>query len=204
MFSTKSRYINVLLIILSITIVFSSFNTSAHPASDMNVSYDLENQTLDVSITHYVSDSQSHFIENITIRKNDKIIDIKLYSSQPTNSSFVYTYDVNASKGDKIEVFSDCNLGGSLTEQITIDSKDASTDDQQLTIQDITYYSLLGIPFIVYLGLVTLIFFIIAAALPILKQKKIAKISVKWHIRLAYIAIILAIIHGILGFLIYI
>lgn len=65
--------------------------------------------------------------------------------------------------------------------------------------QEITYFLIFGIPFIVYLGIVTIIMFIITALLALLKKKGKIKISIKWHYRLAYISIILALIHGILG-----
>lgn len=65
--------------------------------------------------------------------------------------------------------------------------------------QEITYFLIFGIPFIVYLGIVTVIIFIITALLALLKRKGKIKISIKWHYRLAYISIILALIHGILG-----
>jgi hypothetical protein len=65
--------------------------------------------------------------------------------------------------------------------------------------QEITYFLIFGIPFIVYLGIVTIIMFIITALLALLKKKVKIKISIKWHYRLAYISIILALIHGILG-----
>jgi dolichyl-phosphate-mannose--protein O-mannosyl transferase len=65
--------------------------------------------------------------------------------------------------------------------------------------QEITYFLIFGIPFIVYLGIVTVIIFIITALLALLKRKGKIKISIEWHYRLAYISIILALIHGILG-----
>jgi hypothetical protein len=65
--------------------------------------------------------------------------------------------------------------------------------------QEITYYLIFGIPFIVYLGVVTIFMFIITASLALLKRKGKIKISINWHYRLAYISIILGLIHGFLG-----
>lgn len=66
-------------------------------------------------------------------------------------------------------------------------------------LQEITYYLIFGIPFIVYLGVVTIFMFIITALLTLLKRRGKIKISINWHYRLAYISIIMALIHGFLG-----
>ena len=66
-------------------------------------------------------------------------------------------------------------------------------------LQDITYYLIFGIPFIVYLGIITILMFVITALFAILKRKGKTKISIQWHFRLAILSIILGIIHGILG-----
>jgi uncharacterized membrane protein len=65
--------------------------------------------------------------------------------------------------------------------------------------QEITYHLIYGIPFIVYLGIVTIIMFIITALLAFLKRKGRIKMSINWHYRLAIISIVLGLIHGILG-----
>jgi hypothetical protein len=70
--------------------------------------------------------------------------------------------------------------------------------------QEITYYMFFGIPFIVYLGIVTIFMFILTAILALLKRKGKLKYSIQWHYRLAYISIILGIIHSVLGISIYI
>ncbi len=71
-------------------------------------------------------------------------------------------------------------------------------------LQDISYFYILGIPFIVYLGIITIGFFLITALLAILKRKNRIKLSVQWHYRLAFLSIVLGIFHSILGVLIYI
>ena len=68
---------------------------------------------------------------------------------------------------------------------------------------DITYYLIFGLPFIVYLGIITILVFLITALIALLKRKGKIKISINWHYRLAYISIVLGITHGILGILAY-
>jgi len=198
----KINYSIVLLICFLFLDILFAFNVSAHPASNMELSYDYDNQKLEVLITHNVGDPETHYIDNITIKKNGDIYKIYEYTSQPTDSSFSYTYNVNTSSGDEIEVYTHCNKGGELTKKLTVSTTSESKTEDSLTVQDIVYYSIFGIPFIVHIGIFTLLIFIATATLPLLKKWDI-NIHVKWHIRLAILAIILGIIHGFLGILIY-
>ena len=66
-------------------------------------------------------------------------------------------------------------------------------------LQEITYYLIFGIPFIVYLGIITILMFMLTALLAVLKQKGKMKFSIQWHHRMAYLSILLGVIHGILG-----
>jgi hypothetical protein len=65
--------------------------------------------------------------------------------------------------------------------------------------EQLTYFLIFGLPFIVYLGIITIIFFIFTALIAILRKRNKLKISIKWHFRLAYVSIILALIHSVLG-----
>lgn len=70
-------------------------------------------------------------------------------------------------------------------------------------LQEITYYLIFGIPFVVYLGIITIVIFVLTALLALLKRKGKIKISIQWHYRLAFLSIILGIIHGFLGVIAY-
>jgi dolichyl-phosphate-mannose--protein O-mannosyl transferase len=69
--------------------------------------------------------------------------------------------------------------------------------------QEISYYLIFGMPFILYLGIITIVMFTITALIAILKRRNKLKIAIKWHFRLAYISIALALIHGFLGIMAY-
>jgi len=69
--------------------------------------------------------------------------------------------------------------------------------------QEITYYLIFGIPLIVYLGIFTIFMFILTALFAFLKRKGKIKYPIVLHYRLAYISILLAIIHGLLGIIAY-
>ena len=70
-------------------------------------------------------------------------------------------------------------------------------------LEEISYYMVLGIPLIVYGGILTLLSFIATAAIPIMNQKGINKIPMVWHFRMAKLSILLALVHGSLGIMAY-
>jgi len=70
-------------------------------------------------------------------------------------------------------------------------------------LQNITYFLIFGKPLIMYLGIITLLSFLATATIGVLIIKGIGKIPFKLHMTMALISIVLAIIHGVLGILIY-
>ena len=69
--------------------------------------------------------------------------------------------------------------------------------------QEITYYLIFGKPLIMYLGILTLIAFLITASIAVMNMKGIRTIPFRWHPRCAGAAILLALVHGALGILAY-
>ena len=65
--------------------------------------------------------------------------------------------------------------------------------------QEITFYLIGGIPFIVYLGIVTFLLFSITGMIAILRRRGKTKLSVQWHFRLAYLSLAFGAFHLILG-----
>ena len=107
-----SRYAAIFLFMCFCTALFVS--VSAHPPSDMVLSYDTDSQTLTVTLVHNVSDPFTHYVYRIEIKKNGTVYTVEEFIDQPTDSKFRYTFSVAAVKGDTIEVTADCNLGGSI------------------------------------------------------------------------------------------
>ncbi len=70
-------------------------------------------------------------------------------------------------------------------------------------LEEISYFLILEIPIIIWLGIVTLFSLLFTASISILNKKNINKIPLKWHSRMAIVSIILAIIHGMLAVLAY-
>lgn len=70
-------------------------------------------------------------------------------------------------------------------------------------LENITYFLIFGKPLIMYSGILTLLSFLITALIGLLIIKGIGKIPFKLHWVMAITSIILALIHGTLGILIY-
>ncbi|MHA1112627.1 MAG: hypothetical protein ACTSRE_16150 [Promethearchaeota archaeon] len=95
--------------------------TRANSPSNMVLTYEASTATLNVTITHNVADESSHFIESVTIKVNDSIVETQTYTSQPTTSTFLYQYtNINATTGDVITVIAVCNISGQIEKSLTI------------------------------------------------------------------------------------
>jgi hypothetical protein len=70
-------------------------------------------------------------------------------------------------------------------------------------LQNITYFLIFGKPLIMYLGIITFLSFLMTALLGALIIKSGGKIPFNWHMNMAKLSILLAIIHAVLGILLY-
>jgi hypothetical protein len=70
-------------------------------------------------------------------------------------------------------------------------------------LRNIALLPILGKPFIIYLGIITLISFLFTASISILNKRGVRYVPFKWHPRMAKISIALAIIHGLIAMSIY-
>jgi hypothetical protein len=68
---------------------------------------------------------------------------------------------------------------------------------------EITYFPIFGKPFIMYLGILTLLAILITASVAVMNKKGIRIIPFRWHPVCAGCAILLALVHGLLGMLAY-
>lgn len=71
-------------------------------------------------------------------------------------------------------------------------------------LQEISYYLIAGIPFVVYLGVLSFLLFLITGMIVFLRKKGKTKIPVQWHFWFAYLALLVGGIHFLLGILSYI
>lgn len=70
-------------------------------------------------------------------------------------------------------------------------------------LQDLAYVSFLGFPLIGYLGIFSYLSLVATAAVSILTRRKIVKIPMRYHFRLAYLTLTLATIHAIFALIVY-
>ena len=109
-----------------------SCTVTAHSPSNMSLSYDSTTKMLQVDITHFVSNPNTHYVNTVEVKIND-VIEIDQDYTNQSGSSFTYTYvNIEAVQSDIIEVTARCNQGGSITEQLTVSSDEVteeSTDD---------------------------------------------------------------------------
>lgn len=66
-------------------------------------------------------------------------------------------------------------------------------------LEYISYYTILGLPLITYLGIITLVLLLFTASISVLNAKGINYISFKWHPRFAKLTIVFALAHAFLG-----
>lgn len=131
------RHMTIALLFLTAISIFTQ-SVCAHAPSTMILTYDTETQDLQVTISHQVSSPTNHYIQSIEIKKNEQMYNISTYTEQPTTNSFSYTYKINATAGDVIEVYALCNQGGSKTAQYTVgqttNGNDTSTPGFELLL----------------------------------------------------------------------
>ncbi len=121
------RSISIILF-LSMTLSIMTYSVCAHSPATMTVTYNLETRDLQVTISHKVSSPTNHYIVKVEIKKNGELYNTSIYTNQPTNNTFSYSYKVNATANDVIDVYAFCNQGGSKTAQYEV-GKDNNGND---------------------------------------------------------------------------
>lgn len=91
----------------------------AHPPQDVQLAYNIQTQTLTVTITHKTPFA-FHYINSVVIKKNGMAISANNYDKQPDPATFSYTYQIPAGAGDSLEVTANCSLSGSKTASIDV------------------------------------------------------------------------------------
>ncbi|MBN1470220.1 MAG: hypothetical protein JW925_00440 [Syntrophaceae bacterium] len=115
-----SRFLLVVSLFALTIFCFSLQISYADAPQDVEIKYDSLTQTLTVTITHKSSFTGFHHIKTVEIKKNSSVVSTTNYDTQPKEVPFIYTYKVEASPNDKLEVTVTCNLSGSKTAAITV------------------------------------------------------------------------------------
>ncbi len=110
-------------IFFTITIIF------AHPPSNIIITYDNANDSINVVVKHNILDSKekdpnTHYINSIDLTINGKAIKTNTFTKQDTVEEQTTTFDkLNLNidnKDNKITIKATCNLGGSKSSNIVI------------------------------------------------------------------------------------
>ncbi len=97
-------------------LAIAGVNSRAHPPQGMTLDYDPNTNTLEVSITHAVSDNTSHYIFSVVVSVNGSVVHAPPDpGSQPDLTFFILEFSVTTKNGSTISVTASCNNGGSLT-----------------------------------------------------------------------------------------
>lgn len=103
--------------------LFLSPYAYADPPQDVVLSYNIQAQTLTVTITHPSSFTGLHYIKQVKIMKNNEWTEKNDYKSQASKTTFVYTYGVPATANDLLEVTATCNLLGKKTATLKVEQQ---------------------------------------------------------------------------------
>lgn len=115
----KSKLLQAVLLIFFFLSFIPQPSYATAPKS-VDLGYDMNTQTLSVTINHYTLSPSTHHIKYVEIKKNGVVISKNEYDTQPKGPIFTYTYKVAIAKGDILEVTATCNLWGHKTSTLTI------------------------------------------------------------------------------------
>jgi hypothetical protein len=114
-------------VLLFVLMFFVSALISAHPPSDIIITFDLVNSTVTAKIMHDVKDVKDHFIAQAVITVNGKKAVTQSCTTQTSNESQTLVYVIPGLKvGDVVSVDADCSKFGDLTKEATVKESKAS------------------------------------------------------------------------------
>lgn len=109
-----------LFLLSAVIMTIIAASTSAHPARDLNLTYNQTSGNLSATFTHEVADPVTHYIEFVTIFLDGEETLVEEYTSQPTAEIFTYEYPLNATPKTEIELVADCVLGGTAKKSLIV------------------------------------------------------------------------------------
>jgi desulfoferrodoxin (superoxide reductase-like protein) len=110
----------VAVISAALFVLLSTMPVVAHAPASMTLDYNWDTQTLSVTISHSVSDPNSHYIQTIIIYKNDAMVHTESYTSQDSTSGGSDTFNIATVDGDVLRVWANCSISGFIEETITV------------------------------------------------------------------------------------
>jgi len=129
--STIQPRLQLLSVIISLFLIVSlgASTVTAHPPSSIELNYDRAEGVLEVTISHPVGNTSSHYVERVVVNRNGETVLEKDYSEQEGRSEFTYRYSLAAQNGDTFSVNAECNRFGDLTESVTVEGLPVETSE---------------------------------------------------------------------------
>ena len=118
----QTFYIATIITITLLTGLVHHTPVVATEPSNIVLVYDFGSQTLAVNVSHYVSNTRTHYIENIEIKNNDFSILNRSYSNQSYDWGMYDTFLVSTAVGDNLTTTATCKRGHSLTQWLIVSS----------------------------------------------------------------------------------
>ncbi|MHA2076630.1 MAG: hypothetical protein ACXAB0_00060 [Candidatus Thorarchaeota archaeon] len=129
---TRTRLSYLSILFLSV-LFLQAAPVNAHGPSAVHLDYDFGTQVLTVDVSHSTGTPGTHYIVEIIVEKNSVEFTSRDYTSQPSTSNIVDTFDVSAVHSDVLTVTAFCNIAGQLTESITVIDPSATTTTTDTT-----------------------------------------------------------------------
>ncbi len=93
----------------------------AHAPSSIKLSYNKTGGKLNIEVVHKVNNTESHYIDEITIWVNNTEIETIAPGSQSSKERHILEYEIGAlASGDIVKVMANCNKMGKKTVQLII------------------------------------------------------------------------------------
>jgi hypothetical protein len=112
-------------LVLIVTLVYSIPVNATEP-SDVQLTYEFGSQTLSVNVSHAVSNTKTHYIEEIKIQKNGLSVLNRTYANQSYDWGMYDTFAVSTVVGDNLTVTVICKRGHSLPRWVIVTSTTAT------------------------------------------------------------------------------
>ncbi|WP_111573302.1 hypothetical protein [Halanaerobium saccharolyticum] len=110
-------------LLLTVVLMLSlSLSVYAHPPGEIEMSFNSENNMLEVTIPHNSDDSSAHFVNDVTVSLNgEQHIDQVFIMQTDEENQYLHYMIPGAKSGDTISLTAECNRFGSSEREITVE-----------------------------------------------------------------------------------
>ncbi|MDT8358273.1 MAG: hypothetical protein RQ758_07210 [Methanomicrobiaceae archaeon] len=111
----------MILIGVLLVLVIAVAPVAAHAPANLVLSYDPVEGELQATFTHEVADPSTHYIKKVRLEvEGGPDLLEQEYTSQPTTSTYTYTYPLSIDPGTTIRVRGECNIGGEVQRSLLV------------------------------------------------------------------------------------